>query len=100
MDLGFFHVLHILTAQYRQLTQVQKKRTLSWKVISLAKHLPTCDFRKFLHYLLLGFALGDGSNKQSIIGHRDTNTNVFARADLAVVTLKERDRTSVYFSSR
>lgn len=47
----------------------------------------TCDFCKFLNDLLFCFTLGDGANKQSIIGHRDAHTDVFTWSNFIVVAL-------------
>lgn len=47
----------------------------------------TGDFSKLLHNLFFCFALRDGADKQSVIGHRDAHANVFARSDFTVVTL-------------
>lgn len=50
----------------------------------------TGNFGKLFHYLLFSFALGNGAHKQTIIGNRDANTNVFAGPNLIVVTLQEK----------
>lgn len=59
-------------------------------------HRPfTCDFSELLNYLLLGFALWDGAHEQPVVGDRYTNADVFARANLMIVTLFE-DRRKVH----
>lgn len=49
----------------------------------------TCDFGKFFNNLLFCFTLGDGANKESIIGHRDAHADVFTWSNFIVVALRK-----------
>lgn len=49
----------------------------------------TCNLWKLFNNLLFCFALGDGSNKQSVIGHRDAHADVFTRSNFTVVALQK-----------
>lgn len=64
---------------YKRMMEKVKKKTV-WL---------TCYFRKFFNNLLFRFTLGDGANKQSIIGHRDAHSNVFSWSNFIVVALQK-----------
>lgn len=55
----------------------------------------TCNFSKFLDNLLFCFALGDGANKQPVVGHGDAHTDGFPWSNFTVVALRKRREAQV-----
>lgn len=54
-----------------------------------SKRALTCNFPKVFQYTFSRLVLWDRTNKQAIVCYRYANTQVLARADFVVITLKE-----------
>lgn len=52
----------------------------------------TSNFGELFNNLLLCFTLGDGANKQTVVGDGYTNTDLLTGANLMIITLKRREK--------
>lgn len=63
----------------------------------------TCHFAKVLQDAFPGLVLWNGAHKQSVVGYRDADTQIFPWPDLIIITLKDKRGDifqNTYFSSK
>lgn len=63
----------------------------------------TCHFAKVLQDAFPGLVLWNGAHKQSVVGYRDADTQIFPWPDLIIITLKDKRGDifqNAYFSSK
>lgn len=71
--------------------EVRATASINTSCVKALNMVFTSNFGELFDNLLLRFTLGDGANKQTVVGDGYTNTDLLTGANLMIITLERRE---------